>query len=98
VAIEFVRQLLPLFDSELTRASASNQAQIDNTLLLNPLTERELVTLRYLASELSIPEIANEMVVAASTVRSYVKRIYSKLDAHSRIEAVNRGRQLKLIV
>jgi len=89
--------LLPLFDKYLNRISTSTQAQIDNPLLLNPLTERELVTLRYLASDMSIPDIANEMFVAASTIRSYVKRIYSKLDAHSRIEAVNRGRQLGLI-
>jgi LuxR family transcriptional regulator, maltose regulon positive regulatory protein len=66
-------------------------------VLLDPLTEREIETLRLLATGLSIPEIADELVVTVSTVRSYCKRVYSKLDAHSRIEAVAHAQQMKLL-
>lgn len=66
-------------------------------VLLSPLTKREKATLRYLATELNIPEIAQELVVAPSTVRTYVKNIYSKLDAHSRMDAVIRARALGLL-
>ncbi|MBN1147856.1 MAG: AAA family ATPase [Anaerolineales bacterium] len=66
-------------------------------LLVEPLTQRELHVLRYLASGLSTPEIADELVIAVSTVRSHVKRIYDKLGAHSRYEAVERARSLGLI-
>lgn len=65
--------------------------------LLDPLTEREVETLRLLATDLSIAEIAAELVVTVATVRSYCKRIYSKLDVHSRIEAVARAQQLALL-
>jgi LuxR family maltose regulon positive regulatory protein len=61
------------------------------------LTEGELNTLRLLASDRSIEEIAAELSVAVSTVRTYTKRIYSKLDAHSRAEAIYRARELNLV-
>lgn len=104
VAVDYVGQLLPLFDinqSTITPSTiAQNAASAEPdplNLLLSPLTDRELATLRYLASDLTIPEIAEQMIVAPSTIRTYVKRIYGKLDVHTRIEAVNRARSLALI-
>ena len=107
VAIAYVRQILPLFDEERQKQPSSTMEHpIDehdpslvesDSLILNPLTDRELATLRYLASDLSIPEIAEQMIVAPSTIRTYVKRIYGKLDVHNRIEAVNRARSLALL-
>ena len=65
--------------------------------LVDPLTERELQVLRLLATEPSTQEIAQELVVSIATVRTHTKRIYSKLDAHSRIEAVQRAEELGLL-
>jgi LuxR family maltose regulon positive regulatory protein len=67
------------------------------TTLIDPLTERELQVLRLLATELSTQELAKEMVVSLATVRTHTKRIYSKLDAHSRLEAVQRAQELGLL-
>ena len=64
---------------------------------INPLTDRELQVLRFLASSLSVGEIADELVVSVNTVRMHTKNIYSKLDAHSRIEAVEIAREIGLI-
>ena len=50
-----------------------------------------------LAAGLSNPEIADELVVAVSTVRSHCKSIYGKLSVHSRWDAVQRGRELGLL-
>ena len=61
------------------------------------LTERELDALRLLASDASTEEIAAAMSVSVSTVRTYAKRIYSKLGVHSRAEAVYLARERKLI-
>ena len=63
----------------------------------DPLSERELAVLRLLAAGLSKPEIARELIVAESTVRSHVKNIYAKLDAHRRREAVERARGMGLL-
>jgi LuxR family maltose regulon positive regulatory protein len=65
--------------------------------LLEPLSEREVQVLKLLNSDLSTPEIAKELVVAVSTVRSHIKNIYSKLDVHSRMEAVDRAKELSII-
>jgi LuxR family maltose regulon positive regulatory protein len=65
--------------------------------LREPLTERELQILRLLAAGLSSTEVAKELILAVSTVRSYIKTIHQKLDAHSRDEAIARGRQLDLL-
>lgn len=65
--------------------------------LLAPLTRREMQTLRLLATELSPEEIAREMSVSVATVRTHVRNIYSKLDAHGRFEAVHRAQKLNLL-
>jgi LuxR family maltose regulon positive regulatory protein len=61
---------------------------------LEPLTDRERQVLRLLAAGLSSNQIAEELIISVSTVRSYIKSLYQKLDAHSREEAVEKGHQL----
>jgi LuxR family maltose regulon positive regulatory protein len=75
----------------------ATQVATSRAALEEPLSERELQVLKLLNSDLSTPEIAQELVVAVSTVRSHVKNIYSKLDVHSRIEAIDRARELNLL-
>ncbi|MGF1513745.1 MAG: LuxR C-terminal-related transcriptional regulator [Elainellaceae cyanobacterium] len=65
--------------------------------LIEPLSQRELEVLRLLNTELSGPEIARELVVALSTVRTHTKRIYSKLNVTNRRAAVKRASELNLI-
>ncbi|MEO1122576.1 MAG: LuxR C-terminal-related transcriptional regulator [Cyanobacteria bacterium J06639_16] len=65
--------------------------------LIEPLSQRELEVLRLLNTELSGPEIARELVVALSTVRTHTKRIYSKLNVTNRRAAVKRAAELGLI-
>jgi LuxR family maltose regulon positive regulatory protein len=65
--------------------------------LVEPLTERELEVLRLIAAGLSNREIAQELVVAVSTVKSHINHIYGKLDARSRIQAVTKAQALDLI-
>jgi LuxR family maltose regulon positive regulatory protein len=69
----------------------------DTTPLRDELSEAELRVLRYLSSNLKAPEIAAELFVSANTVRTHLRHIYAKLDAHSRGEAVARARELGLL-
>lgn len=62
-----------------------------------PLSQREIQVLRLLKTELSGPEIAQELVVALSTLRSHTKAIYGKLEVNSRQAAVERAAELGLI-
>lgn len=70
---------------------------VQQSKLIEPLSQRELEILRLLRTELSVPEIARELVVAVSTVRSHTKSIYSKLGVNNRRAAVNRAAELNLI-
>ena len=53
--------------------------------------------LRLLRTDLSGPEIARELVVALSTVRTHSKSIYAKLCVTSRRAAVKQAAELGLI-
>jgi DNA-binding CsgD family transcriptional regulator len=64
---------------------------------LEPLTEREVDVLRLLAEGLSNREIAQRLVIAPETVKWYNKQIYSKLNVHSREQAVARSRLAGLL-
>jgi two-component system, NarL family, nitrate/nitrite response regulator NarL len=55
--------------------------------LLGTLTPRETQVLRRIVAGQSTRQMAREMDLATSTLRSYVKSILAKLGAHSRLEA-----------
>lgn len=61
------------------------------------LASRELELLRLLAKGTSYKHAALSMGVSLATVQTYVRRIYQKLEAHSKIEAISRARDLRLI-
>ncbi len=65
--------------------------------LRDELSEAELRVVRYLPSNLTASAIASELVVSTNTVRTHMRHIYAKLDAHSRSEAVARARELGLV-
>jgi LuxR family maltose regulon positive regulatory protein len=64
---------------------------------LEPLSGSEIRVLRYLPTNLSQPEIANELHVSRHTVRTHMSHLYAKLGTHSRTEAVERARALGLL-
>jgi len=64
---------------------------------IEPLSEREQEVLRRLAAGRSTAQIADELVITVGTVRNHLKSIFGKLDAHSRLQAVERARVLNLL-
>ena len=65
--------------------------------LIEPLSQRELEVLRLFKTDLQGSEIANQLVIALSTVRTHTKSIYSKLSVNDRRAAVKRAAELNLI-
>jgi LuxR family maltose regulon positive regulatory protein len=65
--------------------------------LAGELSPGELRVLRYLPTNLSRPEIAGELSVSVNTVSTHLRRIYAKLGASDRSEAVKRARELRLL-
>ena len=64
---------------------------------LEPLSKSEIRVLRYLPTHLSAPEIAAELSVSLSTVKTHMRNLYGKLGAHQRATAVERARALGLL-
>lgn len=63
----------------------------------NPLSERETEILRLLAKGMSFNEIGNILAISPHTVTAHIKKIYRKLQVHSRGEAVYEAAQMGLI-
>ena len=86
------------YAERLLRAGGSAPAGLRRPAgLVEPLSEREGDVLRLLASELTGPEIARELVVSLNTVRTHTKNIYAKLGVTSRRAAVRRAGELGLL-
>lgn len=88
----FVQQVLaaPELAGPLRDTTAAAQ-------LPEPLTERETQIIRLLAAGLNSTEIAAQLIIAPSTVRSYIKSLYSKLSVNRRHDAIERARALHLV-
>ncbi len=67
------------------------------TILIDPLSDRELEVLSLIAASLTNQEIADRLTISLNTVKTHVKNIYNKLNVRSRIEATDRARELGLI-
>jgi LuxR family maltose regulon positive regulatory protein len=97
IAPGYVGRLLAALGALEYREGAGIPAPAQPQPLVEPLSERELEVLRLLTTHLSSSEIADELFIAASTARSHIKNIYSKLSVHSRTEAVERAGELGLL-
>ena len=82
---------------DMLGGSAPPVRSSESSVLETDLSESELRVLRYLPSNLSAPEIAAELYVSTSTVKTHLLHIYQKLGAHRRTEAVERARELGLL-
>jgi LuxR family transcriptional regulator, maltose regulon positive regulatory protein len=65
--------------------------------LLDPLSERELEVLSLMADGASNTEIAEQCVLAISTVKRHVSNIFSKLAVNSRTQAVARAQKIGIL-
>lgn len=61
------------------------------------ITPREHEILALIAEGLSNRQIAERLFVTESTVKTHAYRLFDKLDARRRVQAVQRGRELGLI-
>lgn len=61
------------------------------------ITERELEVLKLLAAGRSNKEIAQALQVSPNTVKTHVARLFEKLEAARRTEAILKARELGLI-
>ncbi len=92
IAVDIVHRLLAEVRGKKIQRVKSNQSS-----MIDPLSDRELEVLRLLATGMTNRQIAEQIVVSISTVKSHVHHICSKLDAENRTQAVALARQLDLL-
>ena len=69
----------------------------DQTMLIEPLTARELEVLALLGDGVTNREVADELYVSVGTVKRHTHNIYAKLGVKNRAQAVIRGQEAGLI-
>ncbi len=96
-APSYVRRLLAAVDETGDSTPVRQGLTEPGQGLLEPLSKRELDVLRLLGTDLDGPDIARELVVSLSTVRTHTKNIYAKLGVNNRRAAVRRAEELDLL-
>jgi DNA-binding NarL/FixJ family response regulator len=80
--------LAPSVTRRVMARLADQPVRVGLDVQLRFLTEREVEVLRLLALGLSNAEIATELIVGESTVKTHVSRVLSKLHLRDRVQAV----------
>lgn len=70
-----------------------NQSKLDEL----QITPRELEVLQLIAAGLSNREIAEKLFVSENTIKTHSSRVFDKLGAQRRTQAVQVGKELRLI-
>jgi LuxR family transcriptional regulator, maltose regulon positive regulatory protein len=91
VPAHYLRKLLTALEQ------AASSATLPTAELPEPLSERELEVLILIEAGKSNRRIAQELFITAGTVKTHIRSIYRKLNAHSRTQALVRARELNLL-
>ncbi|MBU2964656.1 LuxR C-terminal-related transcriptional regulator [Amphritea sp. 2_MG-2023] len=84
-------------DSLLVLVGESLAADVENTPLVENLSDRELEILKLVGGGLKNDQIANNLFLSVNTVKWHLRRLYEKLCVKSRTEALAESRKLGLI-
>jgi PAS domain S-box-containing protein len=85
------RELLALVQERLAPPAPGNGSGA------SPLTKRELEILQLMAGGANTKSLAAQLHVSPATIRNHAQNIFTKLDVHSRLEAVAWANQRRLI-
>ncbi|MBX3085689.1 MAG: hypothetical protein KF716_28890 [Anaerolineae bacterium] len=80
-----------------TAKTVNPDVSLGKSILVDPLSERELEILRLLADGLTNQQIADKLVIVLGTVKSHNSNIFSKLGVTNRTQAIKRARELNLL-
>jgi LuxR family maltose regulon positive regulatory protein len=96
-----VARLIAMIEAA-TAGDASAQAPAETTVrvgsgLLEPLTSREIEILTLMAAGYSNQKIAGKLYLSVNTIKTHASNLFSKLGASSRVEAITRAREERIL-
>ena len=104
IAVKYVGQLLAAFSndgieelSEPTGDQGIHPSSVSTQPWNEVLTTRELEVLILLAQRLSNKEIGEKLFISPDTVKRHTVNIYSKINVHTRQEAVAKARDMGIL-
>jgi ATP/maltotriose-dependent transcriptional regulator MalT len=98
VSQDYLTRLLAAFPPEARGEDrGENVPETATFALCDPLSARELEILYLIAAGCSNQEIATRLVIALSTLKTHINRMYAKLQVSSRTQALLRARSLRLL-
>jgi LuxR family maltose regulon positive regulatory protein len=97
LAPEYITQILVALEATDVGKPTAAKLSVRPLPLIEPLTPRESEVLALLGQHLTNQEIAEQLVVSPSTVKTHTLNIYRKLEVHGRKEAVARARELDIL-
>jgi DNA-binding NarL/FixJ family response regulator len=95
-ALRAVSEGMLVIDEELSGSVVPHPR--GDTVLIEPLTHRELEVMQHLANGLTNKEIANRLGISDHTVKFHVNGILGKLGVETRTEAVVHAARLGIVV
>ena len=95
VSVEFLDRILRAMGEKVM--PDADEETVPDEDLLEPLTDREIGILEKVALGLSNDEVAEQLCVSKSTVRTHLRNVHSKLGVKSRTEAAALARRYGLI-
>jgi LuxR family maltose regulon positive regulatory protein len=98
-AFEMHKEIYPSGSTtvEKNRSSLLAKQAVGPQPLIEPMSKRELEVLKLLRTDLNGPEIARELMVSLSTLRTHTQNIYAKLGVNNRRAAVRHAEELDLL-
>jgi len=97
ISPEYVQRLLAAFPVTEQDEDTSTKPQVDQSGLIEPLSDREIDVIQLIAKGLTNQEISNKLFLSMHTVKTHTRNIYSKLGAHHRAEAVAKARAFGIL-
>ncbi|QGQ99721.1 hypothetical protein EHS13_35095 [Paenibacillus psychroresistens] len=88
VSLTYLKELL----------QALNVISKEDFLLKAILTEQEMKVLQLISNGMATKEIAEQLIVTGETVKSHIKNLYRKLRVNNRIQALQRAKELGIII
>ena len=94
---DYLGKVLTAFQAEGQNSQTTSYRPTPAQPLIEPLRLRVVEVLQLIAQGLSNQEISERLVLALETVKGHNKKIFGKLQAQRRTEAVARARELGLL-